>query len=322
MSNMQLIFAVGAALTVVVVTINLVLRGQKKKWKKVGKVSELFLHPVKSMKGASVQHLFATKKGMRSWDKAKSMFDRSFMVIQPSGNMMTARKESKLVTIEVELIKDSIILSAPDTTPITVPIPLDLSKGIECAVWGEKTLGLDCGDEVSQWLSSLLNNEYRLVYHSSEINGRKITARDVLRSSKFANAGNIMYHDGTPGHLLSEASLEDLNTRLTKKVTARSFRPNIVVNGCNPYDEDNWIHVKIGEAEFQYVRDQFRCILTTVDPETGIKNADENPLKTLREYRHIREEDYVYWKDSPPFGTGLAVTKEGVMSVGDDVLVY
>ena len=321
MPNYQFAYAVGTAVVVAAVSLAFYLRQQGKKWKKVGRVSELFLHPVKSMKGVSLRQLFATRKGMRSCVYSKWLFDRSFLVIQPGGNMMTARQEPGLVTITVEVLQHSIVLSGPGMSPITFPIPTDLNKGIECFVWGEKTFGLDCGDEVSQWLSKFFNKEYRLVFHSPEITGRKVVARDNMRNSKFANAGNIMYHDGTPGHLLSEASLTDLNSRITKKVNAKWFRPNIVVNGCNAYDEDSWVHIKIGQAEFQYVRDQFRCILTTVDPETGSKSEDQNPLKTLRSYRQLREEDRAAWKGSPPFGIGLAVTKEGVITVGDDVYI-
>ena len=45
------------------------------------------------------------------------------------------------------------------------------------------------------------------------------------------------FSDIGPYMILSEASVEDLNTRLEKKVTMLRFRPNIAITGCSPYDE-------------------------------------------------------------------------------------
>ena len=310
--------AIGTAVIVLAVTIvSLFLKEDKKKWKKVGKVSKLYVHPVKSMRGVKLEHVLCYKNGICFQNQV--MYDRSFLVIQSDGNMMTSRKEPKLVTINVEMKKDNIILNAPGASCIEIPIPKNNEKNVVCKVWGEKTYGLDCGDPVSKWLTNYLDSEYRLVYHLPNVTGRSIAGRDENCKDIFSSIGNIMYHDSTPVHLLSSASVEDLNTRLNKKVNFRSFRPNIVVDGCGPYEEDNWMHVKIGNTEFVYVRDTFRCVLTTVDPGTGVKDADGEPLKTLRQYRTVKKEDLAKYGNSPRFGTSLAVFKEGSISVGDDV---
>ncbi|KAJ8308973.1 hypothetical protein KUTeg_013847 [Tegillarca granosa] len=47
--------------------------------------------------------------------------------------------------------------------------------------------------------------------------------------------------------VLPDASVQDLNTRLSSPVTIKNFRPNIVVAGTNPFDEDNWEEIKIGD---------------------------------------------------------------------------
>ncbi len=100
----------------------------------------------------------------------------------------------------------------------------------------------------------------------------------------------------------SAASLDELRCHLSEEdaphVTNRNFRPNIVVAGCPPFDEDRWLQLRIGDAEFTCfkpcTRSVFsnsviplfpcRCILTTVNPETGAKHPDMQPLRTLREY--------------------------------------
>lgn len=312
--------ALGAAVVVTVATIVYFFKEKKKQWRKVGKVSELYIHPVKSMRGIKLDKVFCTKNGICF--NNQSVFDRSFLVIQPDGNMMTSRKEPKLVTISAEIKNGFILLSAPGTSSIQVAIPKKGDTGFFCKVWGEQTQGLYCGDAVSKWLSNYLGSEYKLVYYVSDLLTRNIVAREESRKDDFSNLGKIIYHDSTPGHLLSEASVKDLNTRLNKKLTVRSFRPNIVVKDCDPYEEDNWMHVKIGTTEFVYVRDTYRCVLTTVDPDTGEKDVNGEPLSTLRQYRTVKKEDVARYGNSPPFGTSLAVMKEGSISVGDDVYTY
>ena len=51
-------------------------------------------------------------------------------------------------------------------------------------------------------------------------------------------AGRVGFADSFPFLLLSEASLDDLNARLDSPLPVNRFRPNIVVAGCVPYEED------------------------------------------------------------------------------------
>ncbi|MCP6467863.1 MOSC domain-containing protein, partial [Klebsiella pneumoniae] len=94
----------------------------------------------------------------------------------------------------------------------------------------------------------------------------------------------MAYSDASPFLILSEASLADLNSRMETKVKASNFRPNIVISGCGVYEEDSWSALLIGDVELKRVMSCSRCILTTVDPDTGIMNRKE-PLDTLRSYR-------------------------------------
>lgn len=47
----------------------------------------------------------------------------------------------------------------------------------------------------------------------------------------------VAYPDCSPIMILSEASLADLNTRMEKKAKMEHFRPNIVVTGCDAFEE-------------------------------------------------------------------------------------
>lgn len=95
------------------------------------------------------------------------------------------------------------------------------------------------------------------------------------------------YPDATSYCLINEASVTDLNTRLEKPVNPEQFRPNFVIKGASAYEEDTWGWVKIGDVIFKTVMPCTRCIFTTVDPETGIKNPKAEPLKTLKRFTDL-----------------------------------
>jgi uncharacterized protein YcbX len=97
----------------------------------------------------------------------------------------------------------------------------------------------------------------------------------------------VIYEDYSPFMLIGESSLTDLNKRLDKKVTMRSFRPNFVVRGGEAYGEDDWTRFSIGETSFEKIKHCTRCVLTTVDPDKGEKDPNMQPLKTLKEYIYM-----------------------------------
>lgn len=85
--------------------------------------------------------------------------------------------------------------------------------------------------------------------------------------------------------LMSEESIADLNTKLSKEVSYRNFRPSILIEGImEPYAEDFWSFVKIGKENGPILKTSkpcTRCRLTTVDPNTGEFDEEGDPLKTL-----------------------------------------
>jgi uncharacterized protein YcbX len=119
----------------------------------------------------------------------------------------------------------------------------------------------------------------------------------------------VSFADGYPFLLISEASLEDLNSRLKVPLEMERFRPNFVVQGCLPYQEDGWNFIRIGEIKFQIVKPCSRCVITTIDPVDG--STDREPLRTLAIYRH--SEGKVY------FGQNLIHESAGSVEVGMEV---
>jgi uncharacterized protein YcbX len=95
--------------------------------------------------------------------------------------------------------------------------------------------------------------------------------------------------DGFPILIACESSLQELNRRLIvkgkKPLPMSRFRPNIVLTGTEPFEEDNWKIISIGGILFHVVKGCPRCKESCTDQTTG--NVTEEPLETLAEFRAL-----------------------------------
>jgi uncharacterized protein YcbX len=251
--------------------------------------------------------------------------DRVWMVTTASYNYVTSRQQSRLSTVQPSLHGDWLHLDAPGMNTIKLQWShVDNENQIVLAsVWGEKIEVVDCGDEVSSWICSYLNKPiatYRLVYHLPKLAKRRCD-HGPTRWHKAAKADDmVVFQDGFPFMLMSEASVEDLNNKLEvscrQPVTMNHFRPNIVATDTLPFDEDDWDELFIGDATFTNIKPCQRCVMTTVNPETGEKRPDNEPLVALRRYRLLEQE----FGNSPCLGINLVVNRPGTIHIGDEIL--
>jgi uncharacterized protein len=111
--------------------------------------------------------------------------------------------------------------------------------------------------------------------------------------------------------MISEASLNDLNSKLEQKIDIRRFRPNIVITGAEPYMEDRLEKFIVAGITMYGVKPCARCVMTGVDPDTAHTGAE--PLKTLAKYR--RSGNKVL------FGQNLVHDGTGNIAVEDELLI-
>lgn len=186
-------------------------------------------------------------------------------------------------------------------------IPMHTSLAIEVEVWGDRSLAHDAGDEAAAWVSDFLGVTCRLVALGSAFQRKVDPAFDRFGS-------NVAFSDGYPLLLISEASLEDLNARMPQALPMNRFRPNLVVSGCEPYAEDAWRELRIGEIGLHIVKPCARCAITTVDQDQG-RFAGKEPLRTLARYRRGESGKVLFGQNV------IHESKAGVLNVGDTVEV-
>lgn len=119
--------------------------------------------------------------------------------------------------------------------------------------------------------------------------------------------------DVEPLTVVSAASVRDLGERgrRTDELDSRRFRITLELEGCDPYEEDTWDGraVRIGEATIRVGGQIPRCLVTTQDPNTGVKDWDT--LTQIAKYRPRIPDGGL------PFGVYARVLTPGTIRVGD-----
>uniref|UniRef100_A0A3P8Z8V1 MOSC domain-containing protein n=1 Tax=Esox lucius TaxID=8010 RepID=A0A3P8Z8V1_ESOLU len=306
------LWAVGGCLSVVALGLGYRFFLKSKRVTRVGVVSQLLIHPLKSGKAVSVALAECQQIGL----KYGELRDRHWMVITEDGHMVTGRQEPRLVLVSLTSEGGQMCLNGPDMEKLRFPLIQPENPIIDCRVFSSDIQGRDCGDEVSRWLTRCLVSEktFRMVHYEPHMKPRKPAETEFL----YPQSEKVAYPDSGAVMLLSEASVKDLSSRLENDVTVARFRPNIVVSGCDAFDEDSWDDIQIGNVQMRRVMACGRCIFTTVDPETGVMSRKQ-PLEMLKSYRMCDEAEKHIYKTAPLFGQMFSISKDGILQVGDVV---
>jgi uncharacterized protein YcbX len=262
-------------------------------------LSSLTYYPIKACRGFDVNEAHIERMGLLN--------DRRMMVVTPEGEQITQRDHAKLALVVPTLKNDMATLSAPNFDSVQFSIQ-KTGTLTPVNIWENKGVNaIDQGDETAQWFSDWLGVSVRLV-HVAEGVQRKLNPEYAIHTDDHTG-----FADGYPILIASEASLQELNSRLdaSRALPMNRFRPNIVVKDCGPFAEDTWKRIRIGDVEMALVKPCARCEVTTIDKETLERNKE--PLKTLASYRKQ--------KGGAMFGMNVIPLNEGNVKVGMSVEV-
>jgi uncharacterized protein YcbX len=224
------------------------------------------------------------------------------MLVDETGEFMSQRAHPRMALISVRFAPERMIVNAPDMNELEIPLRNVTGNHIDVRVFGDVNRGELVAEEADRWFTQFLEFPCRLV-HKPDDDPR-------LVDSSFGQSGDqVSFADGFAFLLISEASLDDLNSRLEDPLPMNRFRPNFVVRGCVPYAEDGWSRLRIGGVPFRVAEPCPRCAITTVDQRTGARGKE--PLRTLATYRKSEGEVY--------FGRNLIHDGLGTVRVGDPV---
>jgi uncharacterized protein YcbX len=257
-------------------------------------LSQIFVYPVKSLAGISVDHWPVDSKGL--------LYDRKWMLIDNNAQFLSQRRFPKMALIKTRIVDDKLILSAPNQADLALPLDADDGEEIEVVIWDDRCLAKTCGEVADRWLSEFLQGDCRLVYQADH-DIRKVDPDYAFDTDQTA------FSDGFPFLIVSENSLNALNQAMQLEFDMQRFRPNLVVAECDSYAEDTWRRITINDISFRLPKPCSRCSVPTIDPLTA--ETGKEPLTTLNRLRK--------WENKVYFGQNALHNKPGSLSVGESL---
>lgn len=238
----------------------------------MARIAAINVYPVKSCRGIACERALVTATGFEH--------DREWLIVRPDGRFITQREEPRLALIETALSDELLRLRVSSDQELAVPLTTR-GKEVEVTCWRDRCAAFDAGEDAAAFLTQHLEKPVRLVRFDARrkrVSNREWTG-EVEAFSQFADAFAWL--------AISQASLDDLNSRLPEPLPMNRFRPNIVLEGLPPFGEDR-VHELLGDAvRLRAVKPCTRCIVTTTNQATGRRDGEE-PLRTLRQFRFDR----------------------------------
>jgi uncharacterized protein YcbX len=287
------------------------------------RVTELRVYPVKSLGGQKVSSAHVEPWGLAG--------DRRWGIVDEAGKKVTARELRALLGLRAEVIGADAIRIHANSGSIVVQNPRGVSPvPVSHARQGRAVPAQACA---SDWVSARVGRPVRLVWQDDPM----VRSIDDERGGRPGDS--LTLADAGPLLLTSEASLAQLQDWIdaeagdpdpagldpndlsgpgggpaTREALAPlsmlRFRPNVVIDGEEPFAEDGWPTVRIGDVEFRTAEVCDRCVMTTIDPVTLA--GGKEPIRTLARHRR--------WDGATWFGTRLVPFGGGQLRVGDPVV--
>ncbi|MEV4337059.1 MOSC N-terminal beta barrel domain-containing protein [Streptomyces sp. NPDC049590] len=267
-------------------------------------VQSIHVHPVKAFRGVSPRTAVVEPWGLAG--------DRRWTLIDDGGKVVTQRESPRLALAAAEpLAGGGVRLSAPGRQPLTVEVP-EPAETIPVDVFRTKVEAVPAAAAAHAWCSAYLGTEVRLVHMDDPAVRRPVVPEYALPGE------TVNFADGFPVLVTTVASLDALNSLIAGGPHAQEgplpmnrFRPNLVVAGTEPWAEDDWTRISVGDVVLRVARPSARCVVTTTDQDTAARGRE--PLFTLA--RHRKDGGKVL------FGQNLVPLAPGTVRVGDPVRV-
>jgi hypothetical protein len=258
-------------------------------------LSGIFIYPIKSLGGVSVESAVAEERGLQH--------DRRWMLVDESGKFLSQREYPQMALFSVSILENRLLVThKKSNSSINIPFQNQTKEILKVKIWEDACSAAKISNESDEWFSDLLGIKCTLVYMLDD--ERRIVDKKYVDEEKI-----VGFADAYPFLIIGQSSLDDLNSKLRALIPMNRFRTNFVFTGGVPFAEDNWKDFNIGDVHFKAVKPCARCVVTTINQETGERNYE--PLQTLSYYRKVGGKVI--------FGMNVICKTIGRVSIGDKI---
>ncbi|MBO9097908.1 MULTISPECIES: MOSC domain-containing protein [unclassified Rhizobium] len=268
------------------------------------RISDLFIYPVKSARGIALQASAVDAFGL--------VGDRRAMVVAPDGKAITQRELPLLARITVEISSGSLLLRMEGKSDIVVQRPSPVAR-LDVDIWKSIVSAAVADEATNRALSGWLGREVQLAIFDD-------ASERLAEEAWVGSAAPVTFADGFQILVTTTGSLsalnEDLATHGSSPVGMDRFRPNIVIDCPEPWQEDRWAAIEINGIRMDLVKPCARCIMTTQDQLTGSRDV-ANPMPSMGRLRMSADRRV----PGPLFGWNTVPRGEGMIEVGNLVKI-
>jgi uncharacterized protein len=261
-------------------------------------VTHLFVYPIKSLGGFSLQTAEITSTGFK--------YDRRWMLVDENNLFLSQRSHPQMALLQTAETVTGIKVFHKNNPSLSITIPFtnENTAIIKVQVWDDICDAIVVNNLCNEWFSNMLEMNCKLVYMPDD------TKR--LVDKRYAGNEEITsFSDGYPLLMIGQSSLDNLNEKLLQPLPMNRFRPNIVFTGGHAHIEDEMREFAIKENNFLGVKPCSRCVMTTINQQTAEKGKE--PLTTLATYRMKNNKIY--------FGQNVLQQQDGFINVGDEIKI-
>ncbi|MYM63135.1 MOSC domain-containing protein [Pseudomaricurvus sp. HS19] len=238
-------------------------------------IEQLYIYPVKSLRGIAVNNWPVTPQGL--------LYDRQWMLVMPNGRFVSQRQLPQMALIDTALEDGSLLLSRDGHGQVSLPLSPSAEGLVRpAAVWDDNCIVTEASAEASAWLTQVLQAPRPLTLVQLAPGHQRLQSQP----ERFGADTHTQFADAAPFLVAASSSLAALNQTLQQRqlaaVDMRRFRPNIVLSGLQPFEEHQLSQLRHGDGSRLWLRDHCeRCIITTIDPDTAVKDPRREPYPTL-----------------------------------------
>jgi len=259
------------------------------------KVKSLFRYPVKSLGREELGSVDVKDYGLE--------YDRKWMLVNADNQMLTQRKLPHLTKLNAG-VSDNIltIYNKEDEDSINIPVSEIMSDSVATSIWGTEISPSQVSKRANEWLSDQLNEQISLVGAGENFERSRVVGVDTVP---------LLFADGYPILILSQASVDYLNEKLDNPVDESRFRANILIDGCPAHSEDLSAKMTLRDLTLELIKPCKRCIMINTNQDSG--EVSKEPLKTLSTYRAKN--------NNILFGMNARALKNGHISINETITI-
>jgi uncharacterized protein YcbX len=217
-----------------------------------------------------------------------------------------------LARIDIQPAPSYLRLKMEGKPDIIVPPPRPDNR-MDIVVWKSAVNASVADEDTNKALSAWMGREVKLVFFDR-------LAKRIANPEWAGEDTPVTFADGYQILVTTTGSLKALNADLAAHgegaVGMERFRPNIVIDIDEEWPEDRWAAIEIGGIRLDLVKPCSRCIMTTQDQRTGLRDVP-NPMPAMGRIRMSADRRV----PGPLFGWNAVPRGEGTVKIGDTVTV-